>query len=154
MPALPINSAPKGFTHAAVVRFSDISAAATTKVVDLFSAPADSIVREVGFYLNEAFDGGATSGLTLQIGVTGVDTDGFVTAIEVHADGTEVSSAYCDGAFFTVGGDAGTAKAKVYDAASATTISALFTATGGNTEVLTQGKVTIFANIVDLSSVK
>lgn len=153
MSNVPAVYAPLGFNYVKTVDFREVAGAATTRVVDLFPIPADGIVVQVGFYVNEFFDGGATSSLTVQVGVTGVDTDGFVTAKEIHLDGTEVSSGYSDGAFFTVGGNAGVKKAVVYDAASGATVSALFTATGGNTNLLTQGKVTFFAQIADFSSI-
>lgn len=156
MSAVPQTYAPLGVTHVRTLTFRDISAAATTKVVDLFPIPADGYVRSVGFYVKagEFFDGGATSDLTLELGVTGVDTDGFVAATVIHVDATEVSSAINSGAFYNDGTTANTVNTKVYDAASATTLSALFTATGGNTSVLTQGIVTIFAEIVDFSKIK
>lgn len=151
---VPLVYCPTGFNYVKTVRFADLSAAATTKVVDLFTIPADGIVREVGFYVNTAFDGGATSALTVEVGITGDDPDGFVTAKQIHVDDTEVSSGWSDGAYYTVGGDAGTKKAKVFDAASTSTISALFTATGGNTSVLTQGEITFFASVVDFGQIK
>lgn len=154
MSNVPSTYAPLGFDYVNEVSFRDLSASATTKVINLFPIPADGLVREVGFYVVEYFDGGATSDLAVEIGVTGVDTDGFVTSKTIHVDGTEVSSGYSDGASFTVGGDAGTKKAVVYDAASASAISALFTATGGNTSVLTQGKIVFFANIVNFAGVR
>jgi hypothetical protein len=154
MSNVPNTYAGLGFNYVKTLSYLDISAAATTKVVDLFPIPADGYVVRVGFYVNQFFDGGATSDLTLQLGVTGVDTDGFVAATAIHVDGTEVSSAINSGAFYNDGTTANTVNAKVYDAASATTLSALFTATGGNTSVLTQGKVTIFAQIVDFAEIE
>lgn len=153
MSNVPAVYAPLGFNYVRTIGYAEISAAATTKVVDLFPIPADGQVVQIGFYVSEEFDGGATSGLTLQLGVTGVDTDGFVAATEIHVDGTGISSAINSGAFYNDGTTANTINAKVYDAASATTVSALFTATGGNTSVLTQGKVTVFAQIVDFSKI-
>lgn len=154
MSNVPLSYAPLGVNYVKTITFADISAAATTKVVDLFPIPADGQVIQAGFYVNEEFDGGATSSLTLQLGVTGVDTDGFVAATEIHVDGTGISSAINSGAFYNDGTTANTVNAKVYDAASATTLSALFTATGANTSVLTQGKVTVWAWIVDFSKIQ
>lgn len=154
MSNVPNTYAGLGFNYVKTVSFADLSAAATTKVVDLFPIPADGQVVQVGYYLNTAFDGGATSGLTVQLGVTGVDTDGFVLATEVHVDSTEVSSAINSGAFYNDLTTANVINAKVYDAASATTLSALFTATGGNTSLLTTGKITFFAQIVDFSTIE
>lgn len=150
---VPNTYAQLNVTHVRKLKYSELSAAATTKVVDLFPIPADGYVELVGFYVNEYFDGGATSELTLQLGVTGVDTDGFVAATSIHVDATEVSSAINSGAFYNDLTTANVINAKVYDAASATVLSALFTATGANTSTLTQGEVTIFAKIVDFSQI-
>jgi hypothetical protein len=153
MSNVPTSYAPLGFNYVRTVAFNELATAGLTRVIDLFPIPADGIVTQVGFFVPEFFDGGATSSLNIEIGVTGVDPDGFLAAKQIHVDGTELSSAYGDGAFFTAGAAAGAKNAVVYDAANPTVMSALFTAIGGNLNVLTQGKVTIFAQIVDFSRV-
>jgi len=153
---VPNTYAQLNVTHVRKVGYAELSAAATTKVVDLFPIPADGYVELVGYYIapGEFFDGGATSTMTVELGVTGVDTDGFVAATVVHVDGTEISSAINSGAFYNDLTTANVINAKVYDAASATTLSALFTATGANTSALTTGSITFFAKICDFSQIK
>jgi len=156
MSNVPLVYAPTGFNYVKEVTFRDISAASTTKVIDLFQIPADGLVAKVGYYIapGQFFDGGATSTMTVQVGVTGTDTDYFVAASVVHVDGTEISSAINTGAAFNDATTANTINFVAYDAASTSMISALFTATGGNTDVLTQGKIVFFAEVVNFSGIK
>jgi hypothetical protein len=96
----------------------------------------------VGFRLITPFNDPASVGgasLTIQLGDE--DDDGFVTAT-LHLG--EVFIAANTGAYFTVGGDAGTAKGKTYTAVK--TLEALFTPTASLTR---KPKVKIFAQIVD-----
>jgi hypothetical protein len=115
--------------------------------------PANSIVESVGYRLVTAFNdpaGVGGSSLTVQLGDTG-DADGYVTAKELHLDGTEVFIGANDGAYFT-GTDSGThttanvIKGKTYT--SADTIEALFTPTSFKLDEETAGEIVIFARIV------
>jgi hypothetical protein len=148
------NEMGRGWTHVATVKFTDFVAnpSATdgdTLTFALASIPQYSIVESVGFRLITPFNDPASVGgasLTIQLGDED-DADGFVTATELHLDGTEVFIAANTGAYFTVGGDAGTAKGKTYTAVK--TLEALFTPTGFKLDEETEGEVRIFAQIVD-----
>ena len=141
-----------GFNVLATISYADlVGTASTSKTVTIDSIPTDALVFDVGYRLVTSFDGGATSALTVKIGDDD-DDDGFVTATSVHADSSPISSAANNGAYFTVGGDASTLKAKAYDNASAKSLNVVFTATGANLTALTQGKVVIFAKVADLTT--
>lgn len=142
-----------GFNVLATISVADLNTtAATTKTITIDSIPTDAMVFDVGYRLITSFDGGATSALTVQIGDDD-DADGFVAATSVHADNTPISSAANSGAYFTVGGDANTAKAKNYDNAAAKSLNVLFTATGANLTALTTGKLVVFAKVADLTAI-
>lgn len=103
----------------------------------------------VDVYVPTDFDGGATSELTVAVGLSG-DTDGLITAQSIHADGTPINSATVDGDDLTAGGDANTLNGVAV--AAADTLTATFTLTGGNGfGDLTQGKVIIGVRVRDLS---
>ena len=138
-------------TVAIDIGYNEISAAATTFNYEAIAIPAYAIVRSVSYFLLETFDGGATSGLTVQLG-DGTDPNGYILASQVHEDGTEVIAATTDGAYLTIGTDTNTENGKLYGA-SADTIDVLFTATGGNTSVLTQGKIRVIVSFDDIAQV-
>lgn len=144
------NEVGRGWTHQQTVKYSDFVATAAdndTNTFSLFTIPANSIVESVGFRLKTAFDdSGGGASLTIALGDED-DPDGFVTATELHVDGTEVFIAANNGAYYTVGGDAGTAKGKVYTAAK--TVKAVFTPTSYELEECTAGEVVVFARILD-----
>lgn len=148
-------SALLGFNAVKTVSYKDLveTSSGTAEDVALFNIASDSYVQEVGYYLNENFDGGATSTLVLTVGDDD-DADGFITASVIHEDGTEISSKVGGGAYYTVGTDVNTGNGKAYDNSASKTITANFNPTGGANTALTQGEVTFFAKIVDLSSIK
>jgi hypothetical protein len=156
------NEVGRGWTHVGTVKFSDFvanpsAADSDTLTFPIAAIPQYSIVDSVGFRLVTPFndDAGGTS-LTLQLGDTG-DADGFVTATQIHLDGTEVFIAANTGAYFT-GSDstsptpettANVIKGKTYTTAN--TLEALFTPSGYKLDECTAGEVKIFARIVDTS---
>jgi hypothetical protein len=147
------NEVGRGWTHVARIDYQDFvknpsADDGDTLTFPVIGIPANSIVESVGYRLVTAFNDPASVGgasLTIQLGDED-DADGFVTATELHLDGTEVFIAANTGAYFTVGGDAGTAKGKTYTAVK--TLEALFTPTGFKLDEETAGEIVIFARIV------
>lgn len=138
-----------GFTHKFVIDYTDLTAlgAVTSGAIVLAPYTAGQAVRGAAFKLNTAFDGGATSALALDVGHNGASTDdpdSLLDNYEVHADGTEVFYGLGNGAAFA-------ANATGYVPLDAGNYEATFTATDGNLNALTQGKITILLQIVDLS---
>ena len=152
------NEVGRGWTHVARIDYQDFvkNPSVTdgdTLTFPVIGIPANSIVESVGYRLVTAFNdpaGVGGSSLTVQLGDTG-DADGYVTAKELHLDGTEVFIGANDGAYFT-GTDSGThttanvIKGKTYT--SADTIEALFTPTSFKLDEETAGEIVIFARIV------
>ena len=160
MSQLTINQAGSStFTHAYTVDFTDFSAQAAGTLADSatksfdYVIPAGAIVQKVAFKLNTAFDdSGAGSQLTIKIG----DDDtpaGYIGAAQIHVDSTEVTYAYNDGTYFTVGGNANTANGKLYTTAGKE-FKLLFTPASGGTAYslneLTQGNITVFFEMAQL----
>lgn len=150
----PVEYLSNGFPFVRDIPYTELTGtAATTKTITLATIPTDASVEFVGFYLVENFDGGDTSALTVQIGDDD-DADGFLAAASVHADNTPLSSRQNTGAYFT-GTDSGTEttanviKSKNYDNASTKSLNILFTATGANLSVLTQGKIRVVVRGID-----
>jgi hypothetical protein len=126
------------------IKYSDISAAATTSNYEAVQIPIYGIVKTVTYVLDTEFDGGATSELTIQIG-DGTDPDGYIEAKSVHADATPVFTSISDGAYLfdnVVNG-------KQY--AAADSIDVLFTATGANTSALTAGSLRVIVEYLDIA---
>lgn len=130
------------------IKYSDISAAATTNTYEAIQIPIYGVVKTVAYVLDTEFDGGATSEMTVQIG-DGVDPNGYILAKSVHVDGTAVLTSVVDGAYLTVGTDVDTGNSKQY--AAADTIDVLFTATGANLSVLTQGSMRVIVEYLDIA---
>lgn len=160
MSKLTVNQAGNStFTHAYTVDYSDFSVQAAGTLADSvtksfdYVIPAGAIVQKVAFKLNTAFDdSGAGSQLTITIG----DDDtaaGYIGAAQIHVDSTEVTYAYNDGTYFTVGGDANTANGKLYTTAGKE-FKLLFTPASGGTAYslneLTQGSITVFFEMAEL----
>ena len=131
-----------------VIEANELTAAATTQTIEAIQLPAYSVVTQVAFKLEEEFDGGATSELTVQLG-DGTDPNGYITAQSVHADATSVAAAIVDGAYLNDGTTGNTINGKLYSAAD--TVDVLFTATGANVSVLTAGKVRVVVSYIDLN---
>lgn len=138
-----------GFTHKFVIDYTDLTAlgAVTSGVVVLMPYVAGQACTAAAYKLNTPFDGGATSTMVLDVGHNGATTDDPDSLLDnyvVHLDGTEVLYGLGNGASFatlTTG----------YAPLDAGFYEALFTATGGNLNVLTIGQITILLKIVDLS---
>ncbi len=130
------------------IKYSDISAAATTNTYEAIQIPIYGVVKTVAYVVDTEFDGGATSEMTVQIG-DGADPNGYILAKSVHVDGTAVLTSVVDGAYLTVGTDVDTGNSKQY--AAADTIDVLFTATGANLSVLTQGSMRVIVEYLDIA---
>lgn len=138
-----------GFTHKAVITAADLNdTAATTKTLNLVTNLIHGhFVRDAAFYLPTPFDGGATSALSLDVGYDlaagSDDPDAFLDAYEIHLDATEVLAGDGNGAVFAT-----LRTGHVFQENA--TITALFTATGGNLSLLTAGEVWIYLNVTPL----
>lgn len=149
MPKLSNNELAGGYNYKKTITSDDLTAASTSQTIQAIEIPAYGKVHDVTFYLEEAFDGGATTTMTITIG-DGTDADGYITSKVVHVDGTEVFSAQIDGAYFNDVTTDNVINSKYY--ATADTLDVVFTATGANVDVLTQGKIHILARISDPAS--
>lgn len=151
------NEVGRGWTHKLEISYQDFLGVTSasdgdTVTVSCFTIPAYSIVKSVGYRLVTAFDdsGGGTTA-TLLLGDED-NNDGFVESSVIHVDGTEVFIAANTGAYF-LGTDSGAAttsnviKGKTYTAAK--TVKAVFTPSSFKMEESTQGKIVIFADILD-----
>ena len=151
------NEVGRGWTHKLEIDYADFVAnpSATdgdTLTFACFTIPAYATVTDVGFRLVQAFDdSGGGSSLTVILGDED-DDNGYVLSKQVHVDGTEVFVGVNDGAYF-IGTDSGAAttsnviKGKTYTAAK--TVEAVFTPSGYKLDECTQGKIVIWANIID-----
>lgn len=143
MSRLSNNESQSGWTDFAVITHGDLVAAAVTQIIGVLTAPAGSLLTAFGYRLDEPFDGGATTELTIQVGLNGGDADGLIIARSLHADATPVvydanSGADINGAILE--------QHEVFNL-TAVGIDALLTCTGGNVDALNAGKVTLFAHM-------
>jgi hypothetical protein len=130
------------------IKANELTAAATTQTIQAIQLPSKAVVTQVAFTLDEEFDGGATTDLTIQVG-DGTDPNGYIEAASVHADDTPVAAGIVDGAYLNDSTTDNVVNGKLYDAAD--TIDVLFTATGADVSVLTAGKVRVVVSYLDLS---
>jgi len=137
------------FTDVAEISYTDLVAlgAVTSGTLSLITGlTAGAIVTGAAYSLVTPFDGGATSALALDVGFNGAsvdDPDAFLDNYQVHLDGTEVLAGDGNGAAFAT---LRTGHAFVESA----DIEALFTATGGNLNALTAGKIRIYLAVTRL----
>jgi len=159
MPQLTVNEAGNStFTDSITIKSGDFAAAVIgTKADDAthtisYDIPQGAVVQKVAYKLNEAFDdSGSGVSLTLTVGDDD-DAAGYIGASQLHLDGTEVTYAYNDGAYFTVGGDANTANGKLYTA-DGKEFKLLFTPGAGGAYSLNElnaGSVTVFFEMARL----
>lgn len=153
------NEVGRGWTHKCEIDFNDFVANPSASDGDTltfacFTIPAYSIVKSVGFRVVTAFDdSGGGSSLTVILGDT-TDDNGFVVSKQIHVDGSEVFIGANDGVYFQ-GTDSGAAttdnviKGKAYTTAN--TLEAVFTPSGYKLDECTQGKIVIWADILDTS---
>jgi hypothetical protein len=130
------------------IKANELTAAATTQTIEAIQLPSKAVVTQVAFTLDEEFDGGATTELTIQVG-DGTNPDGYIEAASVHADATSVAAGIVDGAYLNDSTTDNVVNGKLYSAAD--TIDVLFTATDANVSVLTAGKVRVIVSYLDLS---
>lgn len=123
-------------THLVKVKYTDLTAAATTQTLALLSLRAGHMVKSVYARVKTAFAGPSISAATVQVG-DGSDTDRNLAAGSVFAAGyLSIQPATTGPSTF----------------AAADTLDALFTATGANWSVGTAGEVWFFIRIVDLAA--
>lgn len=132
------------FTHKITVDYTDISAAALTKSIQILpeisgsNNPVGTFVTAAGYRLETPFDGGDTATLSVQIGDDG-DPNRFLveTTTELHKDATQKKNVVAAASVTTM--------PFAYDAANG--IDALFTATEANLNELTAGSVDLFLRV-------
>ena len=120
MAKLTINEAAAGFTDELVIDFNDFSVANAGTIADstaktfTYSVPAGSLVTKCSAKLITAFnDSGGGDELDVIAGISGGDTDGYLTSAAVHVDQSEITyvantGALLDnenGSIFTAAGD-------------------------------------------------
>jgi hypothetical protein len=138
-----------GFTHKVILTYPDLSAAATTKTVNLLTGlVAGHLITGAAFRLVSGFVGASVTNLTMEVGydlAAGTDDpNGIIEAVELATAGTEILAGDATGAIFA-------AKRTGFAPQEACTITALFTATGANLSVLTAGEVHVYLSVVDLT---
>ncbi len=127
-----------GVLHAKTVSYSDFDA--STDIVQLFTIPANSFIRDVFVVVTTAFNAATTN--VLVVG-DGTDPDGYIGANDVN----EASAAVVGSAISTDGSGAYVAKAVRPFYSSADTLDVTYTWTGDDP---TAGQATIIAEIVTL----
>ena len=137
-----------GFTHKAEITYADLTAAATTQALTIFSGlAAGQLVKEAAFRLVAAFSGGSASALTLKVGWNNAtltdDPVGLIAAAELLSSSKLLAG---DGT-----GAAFAAARTGFAPQESATIEALFTATGANVSTVTAGEVHVYLAVVDLS---
>lgn len=136
-----------GYTHKAVIDHDDLTAAAVTQTLTIFSGlVAGFIVKEAAFRLVSGFVGASVTALVMDVGWNGAtvdDADGLIDNVELATAGTEILAGDGNGpAFATL--------RTGFAPQEAATLEAVFTATGANVSVLTAGEVHVFLSVVDL----
>lgn len=122
-----------GCSHRAVVDYTDLTdTAGTSKVLTLKTLPAGAIVNAAFFDIVKPFSGGTISALTAKLGVTGSDAT-------LKANASIFTGAVSDGAF-----------AGIYSAAAAIALLLTFTSTTDNLSSLTQGKLFVYFNEINV----
>lgn len=119
------------------VLFSQLSAAALTKNIALFTIPARCILKNVIIKHSQSFTGGSVSAVQAQIGLTGTFTD-FIEGFDIfQAIGDQVF----DNA--TLG--------KICSFANVTTVYLNAISVGANLSALTQGSLTVAYEIANFT---
>lgn len=146
------NEVGRGWTHVVRLTFQDFvdnpsAADNDTLTFAIADIPAYSIVEMAAVRLVTAFDdSGGGSSLTCAVGDED-DADGYVTAQQLHVDGTEVFLTANTGAYLNDSTTANTINGKTYTAAK--TLEAIFTPSSYKLDECTQGEVVLLARIVD-----
>jgi hypothetical protein len=136
-----------GFTHKAIITFADMTAAATT-TLNLFptvantTMPVGRVVTKTGYQLVTPFTGGGLTAVALDVGDVGTvnryianaNTDLF-TGLATNTKNNVVSTT----SYAYAGADA----------AANAQITAKFTGTNGNLNLLTAGQVEVYLRIED-----
>jgi hypothetical protein len=166
-----------GRSHMAVIDYTDLNTTdGTAKTLVLGTYAARDIIERFIYDLVTPFDGGATSALALKVGYNGAavdDDDAFIPSTEIHADATEilasngtpaaVDTALIDEAYSTSESTViaslrttvnALRAAAGLAAVEAGTIEAVLTATGGDLDLLTTGKIRIAFNWIRLPDMR
>jgi hypothetical protein len=136
-----------GFSHRFEITYADLTAAAATQTLDLFTYTAGMGVTNAAAKLVSGWVGASITAVTFEAGWNGATTDdpnGIIEAYEVATAGTELL--YQDGT-----GAAFATKRTGYYPLDAGVYTCLFTATGANIGVNTAGEIHLYLNIVDIN---
>lgn len=142
------NELGNGWSDFLVIKHGDLTAEATTQTFTL-PVPAGGIVKDVGVYLETAFDGGSTNALKIDVG-DGTDGDGYIDNVELAVDGTEVIYTLSNGPLLKDADASSTNlhQGKLYSAAD--TIDILLTGSH-NLNTIDTGKVTVWVDMKRLN---
>lgn len=141
------NEISNGYSDVLTIKHGDLTASTTTQTFTI-PIPAGGIVRAVGLYNEEEFDG-VGAGLTVQMG-DGSDADGFLAATQIHTDdGSTKTYANGTGAYIDGGSTDNEQQGKLYEAAD--TIDCLFTLNSGALSDISQGKVRLYVDLKRLN---
>jgi hypothetical protein len=133
-----------GFTHKFTIPSTALTAGATSQAITLTALPAGSLITNAAWRLKTNFAGGASSALTLQVGVTG-NADAMIAPASVLNGDTPI-------AVTSATGDMSDENKFGLPVAAATNVIATFTATGANVSTLTSGEVDVFIAVANLAS--
>jgi hypothetical protein len=133
-----------GFTHKFTIPRTALTAGATSQVITLTALPAGSLITNAAWRLRTNFAGGASTALTLQVGVTGT-ANALIGAASVLGTDTPIAITDATGGAFA-------ANRNGVPVAAATNVIATFTATGANVSTLTSGEVDVFIAVANLAS--
>lgn len=122
--------------HVVTLTTDDLTASATTQTIELLSLPKGSLVWGAVMMLTTAFDDSGSSSLTVQVG-DGADPNRFVSAAQVHVDGTEVAAAALPSTDVP------------YAYATADTVDILFTSGTDDLDTYTAGQLTVVIYYTD-----
>ncbi len=130
-----------GFTHQIVVDYKDLTAAATTQIIDLVTLTQNTIIDDiVVLRIDDPFLG--TGGnLGVEIGIAS-DADYNVASLEVKTSATAG----------TIKGPAGTAESaanRFCQSSSNAVYQAKFTSSSGNVTAATAGQISVFFRMVN-----
>lgn len=125
--------------HEVTLTAADLTTAGVAQTISLVTSdaglafPANSVILAADAVLEETFDAPAASELVIDVGNAG-NPDRLIDAVSVHDDNASAGDVIFDG------GDTGVA---LVPALTAFAPAVVFTATGGNVDTFTQGRIRI-----------
>lgn len=123
------------FTHRVEIDHSQLSAAAVTETLS-FAVPAGSVIVKAAHVVKEAFDAPTATAIKLDVG-NDAESDNFIDNKELHLGSVDADSYQEPGVVI----------------AAADNIDVKFTLTGDNVADLTQGKLVLLFDIINITQV-